>query len=97
MRATREARNALQLRDWEIELYSGEIPPKGFEPYYLNSGATLSERDVLRARIWINMLQCKEQNHDPLAVVLHEISHIWLEAMEDDELMCNILTLLMMD
>jgi hypothetical protein len=87
--------NQLQLRDWEINLYTGPHPPSTFrkeENILLLCGMTMPLRDKLKADVWINTPVHKETNQNEYATVIHEALHIFLtERGEDEEQVVRIL------
>ena len=86
----RKALNVLCLRDFEVTLEVGVIPPKGFEDCIGNCGAVIHDSDVLQAEIWINTAACKAEDRDPLHALMHEVGHIWLND-RNEEVQCNVL------
>ena len=85
----------LQMRDWELSLETGAQVPDKFAANHINAGATIPQAELLKADIWINTRQCKEQDLDPLETLYHELFHIWIEYCDNEERMCNILASLM--
>jgi len=87
----KETLNKLQMRDWEVTLVYGPIPPDELRDKWENAGSCAFWTEWLQAVIWINIQECQNQNRDPLHVLLHEIAHIWLAYQDDEERECNIL------
>lgn len=87
--------NQLQLRDWEIKLYTGSTPPKSFmgeEGVMSVCGMTVPRTSILKANVWVNIPVHKESNQNEYATVIHEILHIFLtERGEDEEQVVRIL------
>jgi Mlc titration factor MtfA (ptsG expression regulator) len=87
--------NVLQLRDWSIDFCYGNIPPEQLTSSSDKAGSCIFWTENLRAIIWVNKKVCKDDNQDPLNVVLHEIAHVWLCHEEDEERQANVLALLL--
>jgi hypothetical protein len=87
--------NQLQLRDWEIELYTGDTPPKAFmgeESVLHVCGMTIPSTNKLKAEVWVNIPVHKRSNQNEYATVIHETLHIFLtERGEDEEQVVRIL------
>jgi hypothetical protein len=87
--------NQLQLRDWEIRLFTGDTPPKSFmgdEGVLTVCGMTIPRTSTLKADVWVNLPVHKESNQNEYATVIHEALHIFLtERGEDEEQVVRIL------
>ena len=87
----------LELRDWSVKLYSGEVPPKELREGINDAGIVKYDRHRLCASIFINIPICKEEDEDPAWNLFHEVCHIWFNTRdENEELQCNVLALLLM-
>ena len=91
----RWCQNSLQLRDWEVNLYTGPEPPNAFkaeENILLLCGMTLPVIEKLRAELWVNTPRHEERDYNCYATVIHEALHIFLtERGEDSEQVVRIL------
>lgn len=83
--------NALQMRDWQVELIFDTIPEEIAQGKVQPGGVTY-QTETLQAKIWIDIDQCKAINEDPLYILGHEVTHIWLDVGHDEELQCNTLS-----
>lgn len=93
----RKALNDLCMRDWEVNLITGEYVPNLFLDVCDNAASVKHDTSTLKADIWINFGLAKKNNQDPLNLLYHEVAHIWWAYCDDEERQCNILALLMRD
>jgi len=89
LKECRRLQNLLQLRDWHIDLLTGDTMPENED--YDNPAQVVYYLAVLRAVIRIDQTKCKEQDLDPLHALYHEFAHILLAYCTYEERMCNIL------
>lgn len=96
LKAVRWCQNALNLRDWTIDLEVGDVVPKWVDK---------DENDVLlafsrswasyfTAQIWICPSCCKDRDCHPISVLCHEMIHVFLQSYricDNDERMINTL------
>jgi len=94
LKKLRQTLNTMQMRDWQVELYYGDIPPTCLQSQSDKVGACKYWIYNLDAVIWVNWSGCKADNQDPLDVLLHEVAHIWLAYETNEERQANILALL---
>lgn len=87
----RKMLNRLNMRDWKIELYTGEIPPKDLFDHHKNAACVRYDTGTLTATMYVNIPKCKEDDQDPLWNMYHEIFHVWLNYCDEEELQCNVL------
>ena len=92
LRASKKARNLLEMRDWEINLETGDTPPKRFIDS--DNGEAIARADLYtscrKAYIWVSDKRAKKANEDPLFCLYHELAHCILD-VPDEELKCNII------
>lgn len=67
--------NQLQLRDWQVELDIGAVPPDGADP--TSYGVAIPDTNRLKAKIWINDLKHKQDDSNIYATMIHETLHIF--------------------
>ena len=94
--ALRHTLNTLCMRDWEVDLVIGGVPPKELSNQWENAASVSYNVATLKAVIYINIPKCAEDNQDPLCNLYHEIFHIWLNYCDDEERQCNILANILM-
>lgn len=82
--------NKFQLRDWTIDLCCGTKPDWVPELFEDCCGATKPEPSRFRARIWINLEVCEENNYHPIQVVVHEMIHDLLSLMDSNLNLVNV-------
>lgn len=87
--------NRMQMRDWQVEFYFGDIPPRNLETQREKLGATYYNAQYLTATIWVNKEGCKRDDCDPLNVLLHEVAHVWMNYEDDEERQANVIALLL--
>jgi hypothetical protein len=78
--------NTYQLRDWDIDLETGNVLPDFFkdelDPNSPGKCHILSAN--MKANIWVNIGKCKELDLNPLEVLVHEMLHVLVDASQID-------------
>ena len=93
----RETLNRLQMRDWEVVLFTGNMPPKEHEKYYDHSASIVYDKGMLTATLFVNFLLCAERNENPEWNLKHELSHLFVNYRDDnEELQANIIANILM-
>ena len=98
LRALKDAQNALQLRDWQITLDTGNYPSTEFLDSDNGTSTARSSfhADLRTGLIWVSDRRAKQHKEDPLFNLYHELGHFVL-SVPDDELNCNIIAKLLYD
>lgn len=81
-RCVRICQNILNLRDWEISLYTGDAAPEVFKKLKVTDACGMSTwwEDYLQAAIWLPMARIKVKNVSPFSVICHEMLHVLANA-----------------
>lgn len=78
MNCVRWCQNHFQLRDWQIEVETGDLPSFGeAEDAY---GLCATEKNFLSAAIWVGIDRCKKIDNSALVVCIHEVLHVFADA-----------------
>ena len=89
----RWCQNQFQLRDWEID-FSDDTPQKQMMVEYDGQeyGRASIAGEVLKAYIWINHTDLKNDGLNPYSSVIHEMFHVMQVARgtEVEEITCRI-------
>jgi hypothetical protein len=95
VKCLRWCQNQLQLRDWKIDIFTGEMPPAKLqeEPEVLCLyGMQVGSLETLEATIWVNTPKLQKDKRNPYSTVIHEACHCMLQARhEDSEIIVRIL------
>ena len=89
-RFVKDCQNALQMRDWQIDLIYGDTIPKEFvegddgNPAYIKY-----EHGHLTASIWVSPIRCARDNTDPRFNVAHEIAHAFQDSHSEEVRSCT--------
>jgi hypothetical protein len=70
----RWCQNYLNLRDWEIDFYTGRREQNDYSAGWTVMDETDSRHEI--AEIWIDPGYCKEKDQSPYAAVCHELIHV---------------------
>ena len=91
-KALRKMLNTLCLRDWQVTLTVGSAAPEGFASNDAEGGGCcLYNIDYLTADIWIDPFACKRVDSDPLWILGHEVGHIWINVIMNEEIKCSLI------
>lgn len=93
LRVVKWCQNQLNLRDWEIEVFYGDVPPD-WTAKDGSSGQCNSLMEYFKGQIWISPKRCKESDYHPASVAIHEMLHIFFhhyQISDQDERMLNTL------
>ena len=92
----RKVQNKLQLRDWEITLYTDDYPPEKFaDDNNCDCSARCEyELQYLTAHVWVSPKRARTDGVDPLFYLYHEAAHIWIVS-HNEELRVNTIALLL--
>lgn len=80
---TRWLQNQLCLRDWTIEIYSGDAPKWSIPPENeddIDLGETVVDMTLLRAKVWVDLRACKIEDRNPRQIMAHEMLHVLQES-----------------
>jgi hypothetical protein len=84
--------NKLEMRDWQVDIETGSVPPLDFKDMPEADGAAFCRFEYAHhyAYIWIDPTRAKVINADPVWLLLHEVGHIFHD-IHDEETRCNII------
>ena len=87
LNAIEECKTLMRLSDWDIELVTQPLSDDKEV-----DGEVEHNLSRMEANIYIDHVICKEQNEDPLCILLHEMAHI-LQRTYDHEMEANLIGL----
>lgn len=94
LKAVKWCQNALNLRDWFVDLEVGDIFPKWGNEDDGSLASSKSNVPYFSAQIWVSASRCKNSNCHPVSVLCHEMIHVFLWSYgvcNHDERMVNTL------
>jgi len=89
-------RNKLNMRDWEISVeYGDEAPFWDDNAHDGRLGSCTSKREYYKGWIWVSPARCKKEDTHPVAVVIHEMLHLFftnnsVKSDEEERMVCTL-------
>lgn len=93
-KVVRWALNKLNLRNWEVGIYYGDLKPGWADQEGSDPAQSRTFPGYFRADIWISPAACKDNDYSPVSVAIHEVLHIYFyhyRYYKHDERMVNII------
>ena len=79
---TRWLQNRLNLRDWSVDMYTGDQPKWAgvSEEGGVDLGCTVANAHELKFKVWVGLDQCRSEGRNPYQILAHELLHCMFEA-----------------